>query len=173
MSKALLVLDVQTALFASTPAPHDANGVIERINMLMHKARVSGVPVITVQTNVLGFLEKNSDGWQLCAGLQTVEEDLRLDKAAADTFHKTSLQVLLDQHSVRELIVCGYASEYCVDSTVRRASTLGYSVQLVSDAHTTTDKPHLSAEKIREHHTLTLAMGQAVRAVTADAAEFG
>lgn len=51
----------------------------------------------------------------------------------------------------------GYASEFCVDTTVRRAAALGYSVTLVSDAHTTHHQRHACAAAIRAHENATLA----------------
>jgi len=63
---------------------------------------------------------------------------------------------------IERLVVMGYASEICVDSTVRRAVGLGYEVVLVADGHTTHDKPHLDAERIRQHHNCTLGLSPAV-----------
>lgn len=54
-----------------------------------------------------------------------------------------------------------------VDSMTRSAAQLGYTVQLVADAHTTHDKEHLSAQQIREHHNLTLSMGPTITTVQA------
>jgi S-ribosylhomocysteine lyase LuxS involved in autoinducer biosynthesis len=48
---------------------------------------------------------------------------------------------------------------------------LGYTVQLVSDAHTTHDKEHLSAEIIRNHHNITLSMGPTITAVATEDVE--
>ncbi|MNL42777.1 Isochorismatase family protein [compost metagenome] len=53
-------------------------------------------------------------------------------------------------------MVCGYATEFCVDTTVRRAAGLGMPVTLAADAHTTHDKPHASGARIRAHHNATL-----------------
>jgi nicotinamidase-related amidase len=37
-------------------------------------------------------------------------------------------------------------------STVRSAAALGYPVVVVSDCHTVSDRPHMDAEKVIEHH---------------------
>jgi nicotinamidase-related amidase len=72
--------------------------------------------------------------------------------------------------------VAGYASEFCVDTSVRRAAALGYPVTVAADAHTTHDKPHADAAFIRAHHNLTLAdvtsFGPAIRAQAAEAIDF-
>jgi nicotinamidase-related amidase len=78
-------------------------------------------------------------------------------KTATDSFHQTTLQALLQQLGVNQLVVCGLQSEFCVDTTVRRALGLGYPVTLVADGHSTMDNRLLKAPQISAHHTETLA----------------
>ena len=96
-----------------------------------------------------------------------------LRKTATDAFHRTELQALLQEQGIEQLAICGMHSEFCVDTTARRALALGYPVLLVSDAHSTNDKPHLGAVQIIAHHTATLtnisSFGPRARAVSADA----
>jgi nicotinamidase-related amidase len=47
-------------------------------------------------------------------------------------------------------------TEYCIDTTCRRAVTAGYNVTLVSDGHLTRDSSVLLATAIVAHHNLTL-----------------
>ncbi|MNF17664.1 Isochorismatase family protein [compost metagenome] len=54
-------------------------------------------------------------------------------------------------------MVCGYSSEFCVDTTTRRAAGLGYPVTLAADAHTSHDKAHATGLQIRAHHNATLS----------------
>jgi len=89
--------------------------------------------------------------------LQVEPGDYRIRKSTPDSFLRTQLGELLSTLKVTRLIVCGYASEGCVDTTIRRAVALGYEVTIAGDAHTTDDKPYLSAEQIREHHNATLS----------------
>ena len=67
--------------------------------------------------------------------------------------------------------LCGYATEFCVDTTTRSAAAHGYHVVLASDAHTTHDKPHADAQQIRAHHNATLpairSFGVGIRALPA------
>ena len=67
------------------------------------------------------------------------------------------MAALLAGLGVEHLIVCGYATEFCVDTTIRQAAALGYAITLAADAHTTHDKPHASGELIRRHHNATLS----------------
>lgn len=93
------------------------------------------------------------------------ESDFKIRKTKANAFLETNLDEMLTKIGAKNLIICGYSSEFCVDSTVRYASALGYTIQLVSDAHTTHDKEHLSAKQIREHHNITLSKGPTVSAI--------
>lgn len=47
-------------------------------------------------------------------------------------------------------------TQFCVDTTVRRAVSLGYDVDLVSDGHMTADFGGLSFEQIIAHHNALL-----------------
>jgi nicotinamidase-related amidase len=151
---ALVVIDVQRALF--DPPPFEADEVIVRINALAARARMAGVPVIWVQHENAGLLAYESPGWALALALGTAATDLRVRKRTPDSFLRTDLQALLAERAVRRLVVCGYASEFCVDTTTRSAAAKGYAVTLAADAHTTHDKPHGTGQWIRTHHTETL-----------------
>lgn len=173
MKSAVLIIDVQSILFDPEARPFEADAVIERINRVTSWARSNDVVVIYVQhEKVDSTIEFGSDGWQLQAGLKVEEGDQFVRKTTPDSFLNTNLEALLKQHQIEHLIVCGYASEFCVDTTVRRGAALGYSMSLVSDAHTTHDKPHASAEQIRIHHNATLpnisSFGVKIAAVSTD-----
>jgi len=47
-------------------------------------------------------------------------------------------------------------TEYCVDTTCRRATSLGYDVTLAGDAHLTRDNGVLIAANIIAHHNFVL-----------------
>jgi nicotinamidase-related amidase len=112
-----------------------------------------------------------TDGWQLAAGLDALPTDLYLRKKSPDSFHKTELQSVLHARGITKLVICGLQSEFCVDTTTRRALALGYPVTLVSDGHSTMDNGVLTAAQISAHHNETLAnitsFGPRVRAVPA------
>jgi nicotinamidase-related amidase len=178
MKKAVLVIDVQVALCSGKYATFDAPGVIQRINAVTEKARAAGVPVVVIQhESQEGVLDHGSPGWQLAAGLNVLPSDAYLRKRATDSFHQTELQTLLQTWGVQGLVICGMQSEFCVDTTTRRAMALGYPVQLVSDGHTTLHNGVLTAAQISQHHNVTLAQiesfGPRTRLVTASELRFG
>jgi len=165
MKSAVIVIDVQQKVFDTKPEPFEADAVIKRINFITEQARVKKIPVIFLQHEANGFLEYGSEGWRIARAVKVDEKDIFVRKTSGDAFLHTNFEDILTSLSITNLVICGYASEFCIDSTTRRAAGLGYTVQLVADAHTTHDKQHLSAVQIREHHNVTLAMGPAITTV--------
>ncbi len=158
MKQALLVIDVQAALCSGPWAAFEAGAMIERINSVTARAREAGVPVVLIQHEADDdTLAHASPGWQLAPGLVSAASDERLRKTASDSFHNTDLQSLLGRLQADCLVVCGLQTDFCVDTTVRRALGLGYPVTLVSDGHSTTDNAVLPAAQIIAHHNVTLA----------------
>ena len=158
MTNALLIIDVQRGLCEGRWAMFEADRVVQCINRLSTQARASGQCVIFVQHEELSDgLVHGSQEWQLAQGLHTREGDRFLRKRASDAFHDTGLQALLQELGVTHLTVCGMQTDYCVDSTVRRALDLGYAVTLIADAHTTLDDDAVSAAQLIAHHNRVLS----------------
>jgi nicotinamidase-related amidase len=178
MGIALLIIDVQQALCSGEYECFEARRVIERINLVSRKAREAGVPVVVIQHETReGPFAHGSAGWSLADGLDAQPSDIYLRKRATDSFHNTDLHSLLQARGVTELAICGLQSEFCVDTTTRRALALGYPVTLISDAHSTMNNGVLSAAQITAHHNETLAnitsFGPRARAVPASDVRIG
>ena len=177
MSAALIVIDVQRALFETSPPPADADAVLERINALADRARAAGAPVIYVQHETRdGAMAAGQPGVDLDLRLTPAPGDRRVRKTTPDSFLRTTLSDELEAAGASRLVICGYATEFCVDTTVRRAAGLGFPVTLAADAHTTHDKPHAPGARIREHHNATLpaisSFGVRIQALPAAAIDF-
>jgi len=172
-ASALLIIDVQQVLCSGNFAAYEVDRVIERINLVSRKVRGAGGLVVVIQHETRGGeMDYGSEGWQLAPRLETRDGDIYLRKTATDSFHRTELHSLLQARGITDLIICGLQSDFCVDTTTRRALALGYPVVLVSDGHSTIDNKVLSAPQISAHHNETLSsiesFGPRARAVPAD-----
>ncbi|CAN5515461.1 cysteine hydrolase family protein [soil metagenome] len=158
MTTALLVIDVQQALCTGDNAAFDVDGVVQRINEVSRKARAAGAPVVVIQHETRGGdMDHGTDGWKLPSALQVEAGDVFMRKTASDAFLRTELQDILQSRGVTRLVICGLHSEFCIDSTTRRAMALGYPVVLVSDGHSTLDNGVLKAAQITAHHNKALS----------------
>lgn len=157
MKTALLIIDVQQGLCEGEGRAFETDEVIARINQVAKQARAAHAPVVFIQHETrAGYLEHGSREWQLADGLQEKPGDLRVRKTTPDAFQGTELDALLKARGVSELIVCGMHTEFCVDSTTRRALALGYPVTLVADAHTSAGNAVLTPRLVIDHHNATL-----------------
>ncbi|POX45681.1 isochorismatase family protein [Streptomyces sp. Ru72] len=161
---ALLIIDMQTALLGDA---HDVGACLHKVANLAEQARAAGVPIIYLRQRL----------HDVPAGLIEVHPvvapqlgDVVLDKDSADSFLDTGLGDLLDESAVCRVIVTGFATEYCVDSTSRGALSRGYDLVLVSDGHTTPERPPgaapSAAQVIAHHNTTFSAIQYAGRSIT-------
>ncbi|EMJ4127151.1 cysteine hydrolase family protein [Pseudomonas aeruginosa] len=155
MPSALLIIDVQSDLCSGDYACFDIDNVLQRVNTLSSAARQAGVPVVLVQHED-DDLQYGSDGWRLDPRLLTEATDLRVRKTTPDAFLRTDLAERLQSRAIDHLVICGLQSDYCVDTTTRRALAEGYAVTLVGDAHSTVANAVLSAAQITAHHNAVL-----------------
>lgn len=155
--KALIIIDVQEGI-VKAPRIHDADGVMRRIRALQDRARADGVPVLHVQHDgPKGHrVEKGTKGWNIHPVVQPDAGEQVIHKQASDAFFETSLRQELSKLGVSEIVIAGCMTQYCVDTTCRRAVTLGLDVTLAADAHTTADEGGLTAQQIIAHHNALL-----------------
>ena len=183
-SSAVLVIDVQQASFRGRGGARNAeaeqalDGVVQRIARLLSGARAHAVPVVYVQHDggPGSRLERGTAGWTIRSEIAPLPGEPVIEKHACDSFFQTTLDDVLRAMGVTSLIVVGCMTQYCVDTAVRRAVSLGYDVVLVSDAHTTADSGELRFEQIVAHHNALLdgldAGGHVVRVRPASSIEF-
>ncbi|MDN4094285.1 cysteine hydrolase family protein [Brevibacillus agri] len=150
---ALLVVDVQNLLVEHC---YQGQQIVERIKRLIAEARERELPVIYVQHHEADELVFGSPGWEIPASIKPEETDPVVHKTAPDSFYETGLHDKLQSLSIEKLIVVGFQTDYCVDTTCRSAISLNYDVTLVSDCHSTVDSPALKAADIIAHHNTTL-----------------
>lgn len=157
---ALIVIDVQVAMFSSIDgnSVYESGRILQNILLLIQKARVTDTPVIFIQHTDDRDPEyaEGTSLWKLHPMLNPLEREKIIQKSTWDSFHMTTLNEELQKLGVKKLIIAGMQSEFCVDTTCRRAFSMGYEGVLVEDAHTTFDTKALSAKKIIEHHNRVL-----------------
>jgi len=161
---ALVVIDVQRGIMddpgqTREKEVHQAFGeTVLRIHSLLDRARQARIPVIYVQHDggPGHRLEPGTPGWPIHAEIAPRPEEPVIHKRACDAFFETSLQEELAARNVKQLVIAGCMTQYCIDTSVRRAVSAGYDVLLASDCHTTADTPMLRFEQIIAHHNALL-----------------
>ncbi|MBN1681683.1 MAG: isochorismatase family protein [Anaerolineae bacterium] len=137
---ALLVIDVQQALFEKSTPIYRAAELLTNINCLIQCARDTGAPIFFIQHANETFLKKDSAGWQLHPDLKPDACDSIIYKQHGSAFQDTALQHEIDSRAIRTLIMTGLVTEGCVRATCLAGHKLGYHVVLVQDGHSSFHK---------------------------------
>ncbi|WP_321437921.1 isochorismatase family protein [uncultured Bacteroides sp.] len=147
-TEALVIVDMQKVAF--TVARYNSDNVIRRIAALASKFRKQNKKIIFIQHNgeVDGYCYPNTEEWKIVSELPIYPEDIIIEKKANDSFYKTNFEKVLKQHSIEKLYFTGCATDFCVDATVKTALTKDYDITIVSDCHTTADRPSCNAKTL-------------------------
>ena len=150
---ALLIVDMQVGLLSGDPK-YDLSAVIDRINQLAARVRERSGTVIFVQHcgGKGDEFEPQAPGWALLPDLIRDPADVIVRKIMNDPFAGTELRAQLDEIAPERVLVTGWATDLCVDATIRSAVSNHYNVVVVADAHTVSHRPHLDAASVIRHH---------------------
>ncbi|MFD1887891.1 cysteine hydrolase family protein [Paenibacillus wenxiniae] len=155
--QALIIIDMQEIFFNSEEnALYERNSLIKQTNTLIEKARAEQVPVVFIQ-----HCEEHPDDefypgkpdWEICHQLKRLPEDVVFRKTRWDSFYRTGLLDWLRRNEIEQIVFAGAQTEFCLDTTLRNAYSIGYQQNILAkDAHSTLDSEVLSAEQIIRHH---------------------
>jgi nicotinamidase-related amidase len=149
----LLVIDMQEGMLADSPK-YDLPGVLARIDRLAGCVRARGGRVLFVQHEGRAGepFAPGTPSWRLLGAISRAPEDVVVSKIWNDAFYETFLESELRRLAAQRLLISGWATDMCVDATVRSAAVRGFEVVVVSDGHTVAARPHASAEQVIAHH---------------------
>ncbi len=168
----MIVVDMQEGLLDG-PSKHDLQGVVGRINRVAAMVRRRGDTVVWIRHCGRpgdGF-ERGTAGWEFLPELVREQGDIVIEKTLNDPFAGTPLGETLARLAPDRVLVAGWATDFCVDATVRSAVSFDQHVVVVADGHTLSDRPHLDARAVIRHHHWVwseLITNRSVRLATAD-----
>ncbi len=169
---ALVVVDMQAGLLDGPPK-HELKGVIQRINAVAALVRRLGGTVVWIRHcgKAGDGFAPHEPGWAFLPELDRRPEDLEVEKTLNDAFAGTSLHQGLQAIAPDRVLIAGWATDFCVDATVRSAVSHDYHVVVVGDAHTLSDRPHLAGPAVIGHHNWVwsgLLTNRSIRVVTTE-----
>jgi nicotinamidase-related amidase len=130
----------------------DRRGVLPRIRTVLERARARSLYIVhvrvafddryTLRTNrskrfdgleQQGGLLLGSDEAQFCPEAQPLQGEPVITKGGVDPFIGTPLMEILVARRIRDLAVCGVATNFVVESAVRHAADSGFAVTVLED----------------------------------------
>lgn len=166
MKRALLVIDVQNEYFTGKmPITYPA-GSFDKILGTVDAANQNDIPVILIrhgapQKDAAAFV-KGSMGWEIREELLGKKHLCIIDKTLPGSFTDTRLEELLRELEIDTIVICGYMTQMCCDTTARQAVHLGFSAEFLADATGTLDVANnagkITAEDLHKAILITQAM---------------
>jgi nicotinamidase-related amidase len=138
MKRALLVIDVQNEYFTGKLPITYPSGSLDKILQVMAIAHEQGMPIVVVRHTQpqadTPIFRKGSQEWQLHPKVAQHPYNLLVDKKVPGSFTGTELETWLRNQGIDTVVICGYMTQMCCDTTARQASHLGFAVEFLADA---------------------------------------
>ena len=138
MKRALLVIDVQNEYFTGKLPVSYPQDSLERITRAMDAAEQADIPVIVVQHSApqpdSATFRRQSQAWELHPEVARRPRAILIEKNVPGSFTGTRLEEWLREHDIDTIVVSGYMTQMCCDTTARQAMHLGFGVEFLSDA---------------------------------------
>jgi nicotinamidase-related amidase len=133
----LLVIDVQNEYFTGKlPITYPARSLANVLSAL-DAARDHGMPVVTIQHASpqpdAAVFRKGSKEWELHADVAARPHDVLIHKSLPGSFTGTELETWLREHGVETVVITGYMTQMCCNTTARQAMHRGFGVEFLSD----------------------------------------
>ena len=166
MKRAVMVIDVQNEYFTGLLPVSYPEDSLNNILKVMDGAAEHGIPVVVIQHSApqenSPVFNRSGPGWELLPEVASRPRDLLIEKHLPGSFTGTPLAEWLEANGVDTLVITGYMTQMCCDTTSRQAVHRGYQVEFLSDATGTlaieNEAGKVSAEELHRAILVTQAM---------------
>jgi nicotinamidase-related amidase len=111
---------------------------LSRILLAMDAAQAAHVPVIVIrhvsQSPDAATFRQGTPAWDLHQEVAKRPRDLLFEKTLPGSFTGTRLDAWLRENAIRSVVISGYMTQMCCDTTARQAFHKGYAVKFLADA---------------------------------------
>lgn len=175
LKRALVIIDMQMLMQHRLDAGRDhvngdAMGKIAAIAAEFRKTGESVIHVRHAEPDPASPMHAGAAGQQVMPGAEAADGEAVFVKSTSSPFASTGMETYLRDNGIDTLVVTGAVAGFCVNTTVRAGSDLGFRMIVVSDAVMGFDLPdeQLSARAIFD---VTMAHLKSDFAVMVDSGE--
>jgi nicotinamidase-related amidase len=138
MKRALVVVDVQNEYFSGLLPITHPQWHLTNILRVMDAAAAHDIPLVVVQHTFpqpdKPFFQRGTPQWELHPEVQARPHNLLIEKHLPGSFTGTALEPWLRQQGIDTVVITGYMTHMCCDTTARQAVHRGFTVEFLSDA---------------------------------------
>lgn len=136
--RALLVIDVQNEYFSGKLPVTYPSSSLGNIVRAMDAARAAGIPIAVIQHTApqadSSVFRRGSREWELLSEIADRDRDVLIQKTLPGSFTGTNLESWLRKQGATTVVIAGYMTQMCCDTTARQAVHHGFEVEFLSDA---------------------------------------
>jgi nicotinamidase-related amidase len=161
----LIVIDMQREYSSEGALPVERfDDAVGNVKLLLEAARQSENTVVVKVRHVSrkpgdSSFDAGSPNLVFIEGLEPRPGEFVLTKHYPGAFSNPELERFLTRHDVDTLVICGFTSIWCCDTTAREGFQLGYKVYYVEDATSEFALGDLSADDL--HRASNAVQGSA------------
>ncbi|MEM9677488.1 MAG: isochorismatase family protein [Pseudomonadota bacterium] len=115
----------------------------DNMRKLIAAFRAAGLPLFFTRHNsreVASPLKLSLPTGDMIEGFEAQPEDVVVVKDVNSAFVGTDMELRLREHGVHRIVIAGYFTNFCVETSTRMAGNMGYDTYLVHDACATTNR---------------------------------
>ncbi len=133
---ALILIDCQNTYREGVMQLDNVEPALVQCAMLLSRARDAGAPVIHVQHHAGPGTpyDINQPCGRIADEVAPRDGEKVITKAYPSSFEKTDLDAELKRHGITDIVLAGFMTHVCVNSTARAAFNLGYRPTVVASA---------------------------------------
>ncbi|MFO8069221.1 MAG: cysteine hydrolase family protein [Alkalibacterium sp.] len=144
---ALIIIDMQNGVcHYEDQTIGNLDYLIERINERITDYALEEKPIIFIQ-HTDDYLEKGTQKWEIIPELNRSHSEYFIEKSHPNSFYHTDLKEVLEKLDAQKIEICGVETQYCVDSTVKFAHGLGYTIQMQKETHSAWDNAWMTGDQ--------------------------
>lgn len=147
---ALIIIDAQNTYRGGLMELTGIEPALDACAKLLARARRLGVPVIHIQHDAGpgSPFDSRAEIGAIADKVAPVEGEAVVVKRLANAFVGTELEAVLKEKGAKQLVIAGFMTHNCINSTARGASSLGYGVTVPADCTATRSLPALDGSVV-------------------------
>lgn len=159
---ALLVIDVQWDYWKLKLPQVPPATLLPKLKELISFCRSKNIKIIYVKhispNQNSKYFREGTEGVEIMEEIKPQDGDEVIIKHMPGAFFNTSLQDILQEKGIENLIITGMMTDHCCDATAREAYALGYRNYFISDCTATFDLKDIHGQKISREEVQRVAL---------------
>jgi nicotinamidase-related amidase len=154
---ALIMIDCQETYRSGVMQLEGVEAALEHASQLLKRARDAGRPIFHIvhDAGAGSPYDLSAANGQISPMVAPIVGELVFTKNYPSAFHKTDLEAQLQAKGIKNLVLAGFMTHMCVNSTARQAFNLGFAPTIVASTTATRSLPlptgnALSAQAVQD-----------------------